>query len=444
MQSRRDFLKLLSMAVGASLSGCGGESVPLSSSGTPGPAPLAYQFLPLIGSGQELPTNRSILSLAVEGDPPFMGGVMINDRRHVYFHALDKQEDRGIYRIDVDDSGATSNLKHIIHEGDVLPDGTVVVDFSDGEINNQDDFLLSVEDDNAVDSLQYCPDGGDFQPMAKSYQDLSTGVKLAAEICMAQALSDDGRILFVSDYYDEAGDCEGQGLFTMPVGQPQAAQLVLANDALIPGTSACIGTIGVSELRAGGRYLVQGSASPTAEEASTNDDGLPYTYLMVGQVGETPQLLALAPGLGSAGGGVVSASCYMCPRLSNDSVGAVLQTDPNTTRLWLNQNVLLEANLDGAGTLSPRGSKIITLLPPVFGPGGLVFFQAFTADGMELILYDGNRYTTLLSKGDRLAGKIIETILFGCLPEAVNAQGELVTIVEYSDGEVAILLGIPV
>lgn len=68
-----------------------------------------------------------------------------------------------------------------IREGDGLPDGTIVSDFSDGELDNQDDDLFTVKDPEGIHSLQYCPDGGQLQPLCKDFQELNGGVKLCGE-----------------------------------------------------------------------------------------------------------------------------------------------------------------------------------------------------------------------------------------------------------------------
>ncbi len=443
MQSRREFLKFLSLAVGASLSGCGGSNSGVLG-GAIGPAPVSYQFVPLVRSGQSLPQGSSFFGPAVEGEPPFLGGVMINDKRDIVFHAADQTDVRGIYRLAVGDSGATSDIKTVIREGDILPDGTGVDEFSDGELNNSGDFAVQVENAEGIDSLQYCPDGGDFVKVAESFQELSGDAKISGEICECLSLSDDGRLMFVAEYYDDEGEAEGEGLFLMPIGQGGQTQLIVSNNQLLPGTTSAIQTFGVSELYSGGNYLIQGSASPTEGGLSTSDDGSPLTYLVKGRVGEVPQLLAAHPALGATGEGVFRGSIFMCPRMGASGVGTILQTDANKTELWLNSELLLGADAESGGSLSPRGSRIISMFPPVFGPSGLIFLQVYTNDGMEIVLYDGSQFRTLLARGDTLLGKVVEDIMFGALPESVNAQGELVAVVVFEDDETVVMLGVPV
>lgn len=373
-----------------------------------------------------------------------MGGVVINDRRHICFHCTDKEDKRGVYRVDVSDAGALSPVREVIREGDVLPDGTVVADFSDGELDNLDDYLFLVEDPEGIHSLQYCPAGGEFQPLCKDFQELNSGVKLCGEIYPVEALADDGRIVYVSDYFDADGNATAEGLFVMEADHPEQSQLLLAHGQLLPGTTACVQSIGVTELSAGGRYLIQGSASPTLAEGSLDSSGKPMTFVLTGVVGESPQLLALDPALGGADQGYRQATCVMCPRIRGRSIGAVLQIDENVTELWVDGKTLLRGDLEHGGSLSPRGAPILSFLPPVFGPEGLVYFEVFTFEGMELVLYDGSSFRTIVAKGDLVGDQIVETIIFGALPECVNSNGDLVAMAEFANGESVILLGMPV
>jgi hypothetical protein len=439
MQSRRDFLKLLSMAVGATLSGCGGSN---STVGGFGAIPVSYQFVPLVRSGQAIPNARAFFGQSIADEPPFLGGVMINNKRQIAFHAADDSEIRGIYEVEYSDSGTTSEVKKIIREGDRLPDGTVVDEFSDGDLNNSGDFLVQVEDPEGVDSLQYCPDGGDFAMLSESFREAAGNIRLSGEICQCQALSDDGRALFVADYFDEDGEAKGEGLFSLAVGQPDPAQLILANDLLLPSSGVSVQTIGAAEIGVSGQYLALGSATPTAGGASPVAEGVPLTYLVTGRPGEAPQVLAADPALGITTPGVIQASISMCPRMGDSGVCTVLQLDANKTELRLNRELLLEADFQNGGSLSPRGSRIVSMFPPVFGPGGLVFLQIFTTDGTEVVVYNG-RFQTILARGDVITGKVVADIMFGALPEAVNSRGELAAVVVFEDGETVVMLGLP-
>lgn len=468
MQSRRDFLRLLSMALGASLTGCGSDSGAQSSDGTfaagpPGEEdliPLAYEYVPIIKSGDALPGGVRLAEKGIryalfsngESPPPFMGAVVVTDSRHIYFHALDDQGTRGIYRVDVDDKYGRSECKKVIREGDRLPDGTVVTDFSDGDVNNGDDFVVGVVDPDGINSIQCAAGGGNFAPLVKSGSGLAN-VRLGEDICQNQAISDDGNVLFVADYLNSEEDVLGDGLFVMPAGRPQAAQLVLPSQSLLPRTTCPIQTLSTTEIGPGGRYLVQGSAATGVGLGSADASGRPQTFLLSGTVGQTPRLLAVDSALGGGGAGVATGSVYMCPRMNfrTQAAGFIVQIDDDRTQLRVNDTAVCGADLTGnRGTLSPRRSPILTMLPPVFGPGNQVFFQVFTADGMEIVLWDGSfregrpRLTTVLRRGQVVNGKTVETILFGCLPEAVNSRGEFVAIVEFTDGETDIFLGCPV
>lgn len=460
-------MKLLGMAMGASLSGCGSSSDTFAVGNT-NLAPIAYRYVKLIKSGDPLPGGarlaaRLAYSLDSTGDepPPFMGAVMLTDSRHVYFHALDEDQTRGIYRIDVDDNGNRSEVKEVIREGSVLPDGTVVKDFSDGDVNNGDDFVIAVENPEGTYSFQYSDGGASFSSVARSGGTLGD-VKLAEDIDQYQSVADDGTVMFVSEYMDDDEDCQGEGVFIMPADRPEEAQRLFSKGDFVPGTRSTIETFGAAEILSGGRYIIQGSARPTSG-AST--DGRPLTFLFRGVVGGTPQVLVLDPALGrfdvsSPNFGVLQGGVLMCPRLSaQGSVGYVFQTaDPDRTSLWINgpggrpnnRRELFAANINGwppgagRGTRSPRGADILSIMPPVFGPRGLVYFELFTNQGMEIVLWDGSSAYTLLARGDVVDGKRVETIIFGALPDCVNANGEFAAIVEFDDGETDVYLGIPV
>lgn len=380
---------------------------------------------------------------------------MLTDSRHVYFHALDETQTRGIYRIDVDANGARSEVKEVIREGGILPDGTVVKDFSDGDVNNGDDFVLAVENPEGIYSLQYASGGAPFDPLARSGDTLGN-VKLAEDIDQYQAVADDGNVLFVAEFLDDAGDCQGEGLFVMPADRPGEAQRLLAKGDLLPGTSSVIETFGATEIISGGLYLAQGSARPVA---GADPSGRPLTFLLRGVVGQTPQILALDPALGRLPN-VHRQASFLCPRLGPQGAAYVLQSeDLDRSVLWItfpgdrltDRRFLRVANINGfvAGasqdTRSPRGASILSIMPPVIGPGRLLYFEVFTDQGMEIVLWDGVRnFQTLLARGDVVDGKRVETIMFGAVPDCVNANGDFVAIVEFDDGETDVYLGIPV
>lgn len=444
------------------MSGCGssGDSTIFDSS-NPSSNPLAYRYVKLIKSGDPLPGGarlapRLAYSLNSNGDmpPPFMGAVQLTDSRHVYFHALDENQTRGIYRIDVDANGARSEVQEVIREGSVLPDGTVVKDFSDGDVNNGDDFVVVVENPEGTYKLEYARGGASFSPVVSSGGSLGN-VKLAEDIDQYQSVADDGTVLFVSEYMDDEGDCQGEGLFVMPASRPEEARRVLAKGDLLPGTSSVIETFGATEINSAGFYLVQGSARPTA---GTSANGRPLTFLLRGVLGQTPSVLALDPALGNPRLSIAGAA-LQCPRLSPEgNASFVLQTanEDQSSMFFVpvvqpgNGRVeLARADIGGGAglrpQLSPRGARILSFLPPVFGPRGLIYFQVFTDRGMELIVRHPRRLnSTVLARGDVVDGKRVETIIFGALPDCVNSNGEFAAIVEFDDGETDVYLGIPV
>lgn len=445
MHNRRDFLRYLGLAVGATLTACGGSGG--VNGGTVGNfnngfSPLGYRFVPLASAGGVLPKS-TILAKGTDQASPFLGGVMINDKRHVCFHANDETLLKGVFEVDYDANGNASEVKHLIQEGDVLPDGTVVNDISGGYLNNQDELVFVVTDAEGNSSLQVSRGLGEFQPMFKEYQTVSSDCILDGDLQPEVGLADNGDLLFVCCGKDQEGTSLGEALYYTPRDTASNTVKLLGENELLPGTNCAIRTFGFCEVGADGSYLVQGRAA-TTESGNANDGDTTsgQSYLVSGRVGENPEILVADPALGISG--AIQGSVIMAARLCDSGYGFVCQTDSDNTQLYLNKTRLLDAATDGTGSVSPRGQRILSMFPPVFGPNGLMLVQVFTENGTEILSYNGQTFTSILGSGDTIQGKTVAMILFGCLPHGINAYGEFAVVVEYSDGDSAILLGIPV
>ncbi|MFA5504765.1 MAG: hypothetical protein WC314_25435 [Vulcanimicrobiota bacterium] len=440
MQSRREFLKLLGLAVGASFTGCGssgGDSFVRNG----GQAPLAYRFVPLVNAGAVLPRSSSIIAQASDDAAPFLGGVMINDLRHVCFHANDQAQRKGVFEVDYDADGNTAPIKHLLQEGDVLADGTVVDDISGGYLNNEDEAVFVVNDSDGVASMQVSRGLDSFETFFGEYDTVSDGGQLDGELQPEVGLADNGDLLFVCCGKNEEGVEIGESLYYLPKDTASETTRLLSENDLIPGSNCAFRSFGLAEIGNDGSYLVQGCAAPLeADLTSETSSGL--TYLAMGQVGEEPEILVADPTLGISG--AIQGTVCMGARMSEIGCGFICQTDSDHTQLYLDKRKLLEASIDGTGSLSPRNQPIVSFFPPVFGPNGMMLVQVFTATGTEILAYDGQSFSTVLARGDFIGGKQVEMILFGCLPHAINVHGEFVAVVEFTNGESAVVVGMPV
>ena len=437
MQSRREFLKLLGLAVGATFTGCGSSGGGSLVSGSP-PAPIAYRFVTLAGSGAVLPRSSAILTQTTGGGPPFLGGVMVNDLRHVCFHANDQAQRKGVFEVDYDADGNTSPLKHLVQEGDTLPDGRVIDDISGGYLNNNDEFACVVSDAEG-EAVMYVSRGlDDFEPFFQEYDTLSEDAALEGELQPEVGLADNGDLLFNGSGRDPQGTSIGECLYYLPKDDASDTTRLLSENDLIPGTNCTFRSFGLCEIGNDGSYLAQGSA----ESLESQEDIPGLSYLASGRVGENPEILVADPALGIAD--AIQGTVFMAARLGENGIGFVCQTDPEHTQLYLNKEKLLDAAVQGSGSLTPRGAKIISFFPPVFGPNGLMLVQVFTTTGTEILSFDGQSFSTVLATGDVIRGQRVAMILFGCLPHAINVHGEFVAVVEYTDGDSAVLLGMPV
>lgn len=443
MHNRRDFLRLMGLAAGATIVGCGGKSDSGSFAGfSPTSVPNAYQFTPVVTSGTTLPNRSTIRAQSGSNGPPFIGAVMVNDLRHICFHANDQTGKMGVYRIDYDVSaskvpkGGVSGIRMLLEEGQTLPDGSVVDIISPGDLNNTDDSVFVVEDPNGRKTVQYSKGGAPFERLCTGYQDLSDEAHLYGELHPDLCLSRGGDLMFCCSYRNQDGDLEGDGLFYVPQESTSQTKLVLSKQQLLPGTSSAIQTFGLFDIRPGGNYLCHGSAIPLEDE-SVNGEQL--TYLVRGRAGEVPETLAASPQLGDSN--AIQGSVFMGPRLGDADYGAIVQTDKDKTAFWLSGKKLLDADFQLGGSVTPRGNRIISMFPPVFGPNGLVFIQVFTDQGTEILVYDGKGFSTALASGDRINGKVLGMIIFGALPHCINAHGDLVCVADFVGGESSILLG---
>ena len=403
---------------------------------------MGYRFIPLANAGGVLPKS-TILAKGTEQATPFIGGVMINDRRHVCFQANDASQKKGLFEVDYSASGTTSPVKHLIQEGDVLPDGTVVDDISGGYLNNSDEVAVVVTDPDGRCSLQVSQDLGAFEPRFKDYQNVSPNCVLDGDMQPELGLADNGDLLFVCCGKDQEGTAFGEALYYCPKDKASDTVKLIGENELLPGSSCSIRTLGFCEMGQNGSFLVQGCAATTESgNALDGDTTSGLSYLAAGRAGEAPEVLVADPALGISG--AVQGSVNMSARLGDNGYGFVCQTTSDKTQLYLNKTKLLDAATDATASTSPRGQKIISMFPPVFGPNGLMLVQVFTRAGTEILSYNGQTFSTVLGTGDTIEGKTVSMILFGCLPHGINAFGEFVVVVEYVGGDSAILLGMPV
>lgn len=440
MQSRREFLKLLGLAVGATFTGCGsGGSDMVASSG--GQLPIAYHFVPLINSGKALPRSSSILAQATDDGPPFLGGVMVNDLRHVCFHANDQAQMKGVYEIDYGADGKVAPVKHLLREGDVLANGSVIDDISGGYLNNNDEAVFVVNDSDGMACMQVSRGLGSFETFFGEYDTISNGGQLDGDLQPEVGLADNGDLLFVCCGKNDEGIDIGESLYYLPKDTAaQTTRLISEND-LIPGSNCAFRSFGFAEIDNAGTYLVQGSAARLeADLTSETSSGL--TYLARGRVGEEPEILVADPSLGITD--AIQGTVCMAARMGDLGCGFICQTDPDHTQLYLDKQLLLSASIDGTGSLSPRYQPIISFFPPVFGPDKTMLVQVFTTTGTEILAYHNQSFYTILGRGDYIGGKQVEMILFGCLPHGVNKHGEFVAVVEFTDGESSVIVGMPV
>ena len=96
------------------------------------------------------------------------------------------------------------------------------------------------------------------------------------------------------------------------------------------------------------------------------------------------------------------------------------------------------------GSVTPLGNIIASLSAPVVGSDGLLYYQASTDKGLELMVYNGPELRTILSKDDLVDGSVLRSFFHGFLPDQVDSSGRIVLTGDFEDGSTSIVIGIPI
>lgn len=462
MTDRRSFLKILGASLGSALlTSCtsggsgGGGGIPTGGNGGLTPLPNAFNFVQLVSTNTPLPGGnkvqaKSAVRTAKLVGLAFNGAVLINDLGQVVFHASNSDGKVGIYRIDTRSGGA---IRKIVAEGDALPDGSTVRRFGVGALNNRGTFVTVIQRVDKREGL-YIDRGNGLELLLTALTTLPSGVRVTGRFLPHVSIHDNDDILFGAHYADKRrGSRTGQALFFAPRAQASQAQLVLGRGDVLPGTTSTIDTIGAFVLEEGSRFVLHGQAKPAGMAPPAGHpptfSTMPTTFAARGTVGGSLTLLAAhgAVDVPSAQRGAATfstASSVMAPRTSGGRHAAIHHTSTRKAELRIDGQLLLIADLDGNGSASPEGHRIVSMLPPVVSRAGLIFYHIVTTRGMELCVTNGEAQATVLSRGDQINNAQVNTIFFGGSPHGANASGQIVAVIEFTDRTAGIYLGNPV
>jgi hypothetical protein len=464
---RRDLIKLLGAALGGvSLSTCG-ESETTGPAYGPPQLPNGFRFFPVFDSGDSLPGGTPFGHFRLDA--------AIDDQDEIYFGCVDSSHAPALYALRMDYAGRAPNVvsvRKVVGVGDVLAGGRTVL--------GVDHYDVNAEGGIAVVLTFAHPSAADGGPgtMKEVWLDL-TKSGLERALYEGSVTSDghrlggmfgdidihDGHHILLTAWYlhvnPQAGqprppdapddDVIRQGLFLLPEGDPAQAQLELHNDQLVAPNGGTA-TIGLIDMDDGLRYVLQanpsrvGTAKPAPADVGPTPAG--GGFLVQGRVGARGRGLARLSRAAASPAGLADlvssapvGDAVFGPRMGPDQLTAyVLHVSETATALYYQGLEVIHS-----GAQSPRGSTVGTIMPPVFGTNGEIYYVLMTRDGHELCVANGDEQRTLLARGDRLSNdaRRVNSIMLGHTTDAVDGEGRIVFVTVFDDQTAAVTVGIP-
>ena len=446
MQPRRDFLKLFAASTGGLLlSSCGS-----SSGGTAGGSfgggsggPNGYRFIPLMNTGQTLPDGRTLEAL--------LGGVLINGSGQILFHGS-TPAGMGLYEL-TPDYGALSDLvvnqpvslRKIVAQGDRLPGGEVALGVGVAVSNSRRSHAVLVRHDQNTRTLYLEKNAGGLSPVAgfRTRLPIAGGLRLGG-IFGDLDINEQDDLLVVDHFTRDGRNASGQGLFLLKQGAVGSnSQLLLSTEDLLPEAQGAVAGLGLVDLNSLGSYVAH-VGGPALVPLQPEDP--PAQGLLQGSIHDPlSSALLAAPSSFQAnprGSSVFTpGSSVYGARLAelSDTVAHIVHQTQQQQALFVNGQQLLQV-----GDVSPGGSRVQSFSGPVLSPQGDLFGVVITEDGHELATLSRSGARVLLSRGDLIGRRTVNSIVFGLHSDQVDGQGRLVLVSEFMDGSSAIVLGLPV
>jgi hypothetical protein len=266
--------------------------------------------------------------------------------------------------------------------------------------------------------------------------------------------------MVVSHFIDQEEDAE-IGLFHLPgTEDSDKGSLILQTGDLIPQTDTPIVNFGLVDIDDDGEYVAQvegdvpnrkgrlprrpgpdtaeGDAEPIRRGSRRRP---PSTALVRGNVRAQAgrSTVAAASRRMVEAEAPVRGECIFGPRVSDEDTACTIHRNDKVQVLTLNGRPIARSDHH-----SPLGDRIRAVSAPVLSPDGVVFFVLVTGDGIELCMSNGLREQTILSRGDRIEGLPVNTILHAFHSQQADKAGRIVFTAEYEGRPNAIVVGIPV
>jgi len=443
---RRDFMKVLGGALGAVTltSSCSDNG----SGSAVTPIPNGYRFFKIISSGAALPGGNTL-----SGIP---GTVMLNDAQEVHFYGLDQTTANGFYELRMDFGGSrptvTQPPRKVVREGDVLKDKKEVSRINMGDVNSQGSFAAILQTNDNLPGLYLERQKQGFEPVAGYQTALPGGGGTFGGIFGDVDIHTNDDILVVS-HFAPGGSAQGrQGLFYLPGGEVnQQGAIVASTGDSIPDSDGFLTGIGLVDMHDQGHYVLQAYGGDLYQvvNPSTNVMNASSPSLLITGKVSSPSLkilqgssssLTLGKRLAAMAGSFPVGEIKNGPRIgaSNNPAFVVNQSDTAQQLYYSGKPVV------ATGTLTPLGATIVSLSAPVVGSNGLLYYQAVTNNGIELMVYNGVELKTILSNGDNVDGSSLASFFFGFMTDQVDSSGRIVLTGDFADGSTSLIIGLPI
>lgn len=461
---RRDLLRMLGSALGGVILTSCDDASPTGPSSILPALPNGFRFYPLKYSGSALPGGGTADRLVLDAT--------IDDRGEVLYSAV-MSELAGLYGMSVDLAAGTPSVlseRAVVRCGDLMSDGSTVVAVRRYDVNAHGGLavvarVVPVDGGELTTEIVYLDRGsGALQPVlydgfltSDGHEllgvfgdiDIHTGHDLAV---VASYIHWDPEAGIHREALDPNDRQPRDGIFAMDVGNPASLRLVTHGDEHISGVDDLEVTFGLIDMHDDGNYIAQATA---ARPIHTGQD----SSLALSSVGGSEHRGALlVQGNVHLGGLRVAAApasinvvrlfqnvavgdSYLGPRIGAENMTAyVLHHDDMAMSLYYHGLEVVTT-----GERSPGGSTVLSIMPPVFGPAGELYYLLHTRDGHELCATNGEQQRTILASGDRLIGedRRVDSIAIGSTTEHCNSAGQLAFAVILEDDTATVVLGNP-
>lgn len=448
MINRRDFMKLMGGALGGvALASCGNSG---SSDETPvAPIPNGYTFYKLVSSGDPIPGGNTLGAIP--------GTVTINDRNEVYFYGLDQTNTNGFYEVQVDFDSSRPKVvqkRKVVREGDELKDKKVVSQINMADTNDHGSFAATIQTGDNLSSLYLEREKQGLEPIAGLRTPLPGGGGKFGGNFGDLDIHDNNDILIVSHFAPSDTAQGHQGLFHLPGGEVnQQGRIVASTRDSIPGTDGFLTGIGLIDMHDNGNYVMQAYGSNSSQLMQTTRksagimDAVASSMLISGNArnqfskvlkSASPSLKMVRKSVGMED--IAVGEIKYGPRIGAGNNAAYVN-HINDNHQVMNYN---GKQVVSVGSVTPLGATIVSLSAPVVGSNGLLYYQASTDKGLELMVYNGPELRTILSKDDIVDGSVLRSFFFGFMPDQVDSSGRIVITGDFQDGSTSIVIGIPI